>query len=220
MFRQSILIVRIAAFAALLSSCGGGDERPAEDSDVVIYGSCGNTPHYLSAVGGTRWKKFPITVGIDLTSAPRANQGNNAAIYLRAIQAGASGWGVGNGIGVVNFVAGRDADIAIYFDSSLPEGRFGEAIAWPASLSKYQKKGVIIRLNTNVFFNLSQTVVFEESVRQTVLHEIGHALFSFPNNDGHSPSNGDRMGAGVSNSGDSLSQRDINTIREAYCRKL
>lgn len=218
MSRRYLALVQLVASAVLLAACGGGSEESAADADVVIYGSCGNTPNYLSSVGGTRWKRFPLTVGIDLSSAPRVNEGNNAEIYLRAIQAGAKAWAVGNGIGEVNIVAGRDADIAIYFDGSLPNGTLGTAFAWP--LGQYQKKGVVIVLNTLSFSNLSETIVFESTIRQVVLHEMGHALFSLGANGGHSPFDGDRMGAGGFNLGDALSQRDINSIREAYCRKL
>ncbi len=208
----------LIAGAAALAACGGGAEKESSaNADVVIYGACGNTPNYFSSIRHTRWARFPLTIGIDLTNAPRLNEGRNAEIYLRAIQAGARGWAIGGGIGEVGFVLGREADIVIEFSTALPPNVLGQAFTWP--LGQYQRKGVIVALNWQSFSNLATTVVFESAVRQVVLHEIGHALFAVGGNGGHSPFPDDVMSVG-GNEYDLPRPRDINTIREAYCRRI
>lgn len=207
------------AFASvfLMSACGGGDDSSASSSpppasDVVIYASCGNFPIYGSNdVFLTRWKRFPVKVGVDLSSAPRFNEGNNAAIYNRAIQAGATAWAVaGNGIGLVEFVPLAQADLVVSF-ASLQPGLLGVAYGWNPGRT-YNEKGTRIDLNIEAWSNLATTVFFEEQLKQTMTHEMGHALFAR----GHSGTPGDMM----STDNGRINQRDVNSIREAYCRPL
>lgn len=165
-----------------------------------------------------------MTVGLDLSAAPRFNDPNIAAIYLRAVQAGVSGWNVGGGIGVFNFVVGRDADIVIDFVTGTgTSGQLGWTFKqWDGA---YATKGTRINLSADYFSAVLANAPlqnFENRLQEIVQHEAGHALFAGSadgGNQGHSLSSGNVMTNG-GNGGTTLNQRDINTIREAYCRKL
>lgn len=213
--------VCILSCTTLFSACGGGgdeNQSAASNADVAIYGTCGNAPNYYASISHVRWKRFPLTVAIDLSAAPRLNEGNNASTYLREIQFGAAGWAQSNGLGLVSFVSGRDADIIIQFVGNLPINILGQTNVWPTP-TEYQKKGVLISLNSQAFSNLATTVVFAEALRGVTLHEMGHALFA-AGPVSHSPfSTGDVMSSGSSEF-QVPQQRDINTLRETYCRPL
>lgn len=225
MTSKTIATALAVACSALVASCGGGGGDG--NSDVTIYGTCGNTPNYRSELGEfSRWKRFPITVGLDFSAAPSFSDPNIASIYLRALQAGASGWNVGNGIGGFSFVVGRNADIVIEFDPN-----FGASQLLGLTVSQYNgsyKTGLTrIYLNAVYFRDVlanAPLANFERRLQEIVQHEMGHALFSSSasggsGTQGHSLDSRDVMANG-GNGGIALSQRDINSIREAYCRAL
>lgn len=209
----------VISFVLALSACGGGGDDGKSNSDVGIYASCGNVPNYSADIGLIRWKTFPVTVNIDLSLAPSLNIGNNREIYTRAIKAGSEKWAVGNGIGALlfTFVDGAaNADILIKFGNIGVLGELGRA-TWARDgnfANSYITRGTSILFDIKSFGNLTTPagVIDETTVRQVAAHEMGHALFS----NGHSKQPGDVM-AGLA---ENLSQRDVNTIREAYCRPL
>jgi predicted Zn-dependent protease len=204
----------VCGCAFLIASCGDrSDDSQQSKSDVPLYANCGNTPNYAAELGSfrmLRWKQFPLTATIDLTSAPSVGVGENRQVYTRAIQEGASKWAIGNGIGAVAFVNSADADIVIRFVDTLSIGTLGE-VTWNGP-RPYILKGTTINLSIRAFsiFLSEGTPSLESRLRQVMTHEMGHALFS----GAHSGDRNDVMGGGLS---ETLSQRDINTIRESYC---
>lgn len=62
---------------------------------------------------------------------------------------------------------------------------------------------------------LPQPQELEEVVRHVALHEMGHALFI---GNGHSSDPNDIMAPGGSYKRVNPTQRDLNTLRETYCR--
>lgn len=205
------------AFVASLASCGGG----SDDDDAVNYGMCGNSPNYMqSRTANTRWKKFPVTVAIDLSAAPGASTQEINAIYQRGIRAGGSRWaGSGQGaLGEVTYVSGANADIVVRFGTTT-----GPTVAGDATV-KYKNNGYIesatITLSNRIFSTYLQAPqTLEEEVREVMQHEMGHALFMI----GHSPFGTDVMSESGGTNGGQIAnpgptQRDINTIREVYCR--
>ena len=181
------------ALITLLSSCGGGGGDGAS-ADATIYGTCGNTPNYLSELGDySRWRKFPIKVGLDLTNAPGFSDPNVAAIYLRALQSGANAWSTaGNGIGAFTFVTGREADIIIEFDLALgTSGQLGLTFArWDSSL--YLTGPTRVYLSAAYFSSVlanAPRANFESRLKEIVQHEMGHALFTSGPNGGRTQGN-------------------------------
>jgi predicted Zn-dependent protease len=214
----SLRVLVLSGCAVFLSSCGsGGGDNNNNPDNAILYASCGNTPNYAAELGSFRmhrWKQFPLTVAIDLTAAPKVSEGANRQVYTRAIQAGASKWNVGNGIGTVNFVTSADADIVIRFTDTLPIGTLG--LTEKQGPRPYILKGTTITLSVRAFsiFLAGQGGSgqdFETNLRQVTAHEMGHALFAGAHPTGVLNS---LMGGGLQ---ENPTQLDINTIRESYC---
>lgn len=204
----------------MAASCGGGGD--ASDSSVVKYASCGNTPNYGNDPGMKllRWKKpFPLNVYVDLSLAPELSNGNNRDIYARAIRNGLSAWTVGNGIGTINYVSSlADADISLKFGTTRSVGEIAltHYIRDGNYPNSYITKGTDILIDVRgigILAISSAGVLDETTVMQVVRHEMGHALFSAA----HSGQRGDVM---ANFDSPTLSARDINSIREAYCQAL
>lgn len=211
----------VCGCSVLVASCGGGSNSDSgvvqqlNPDDARLYVACGNTPNYAQELGSfrmIRWKQFPVTVAIDLTSAPNVNVGDNRQAYIKEIQAGALKWtAAGNGIGAVNFIDSADADIVIRFTNGLSNGVLGQTL-WNGP-RPYILKGTSINLSVQAFsiYVGLGSAFFLETLRQVVAHEMGHALFTTA----HSTQASDMMAFGHTQ--ETLSQRDINTIRESYC---
>ncbi|MFZ6657764.1 hypothetical protein [Undibacterium sp. TJN19] len=210
--------LRICSFVFLLgalASCGGGSNSEKSSqvipSDVTIYGSCGNTPNYKNEILISRWKRFPITLYVDLSNAPGVDIGNNRSIYRNAILYSANNWSsAGNGIGAIILVSTPDADIVVRFGSTPTADSFGStSVVFDGN---YKKKATI-NLNLQKFSTLSQTIYLDYWLKITTTHEMGHVLMAY----GHPVSTRNSvMFQGSSIEGPTL--EDLNTIREAYCR--
>lgn len=217
MANLSLRVLVLSGCAVLFSSCGGGGDDGKNPDNAILYSSCGNSPNYAAELGSyrmLRWKQFPLTVAIDLTYAPRVSEGNNRQVYTSLIQAAASSWNVGGGIGAVSFVTSADADIFIKFNN-LSNGLAGLTTY---KVSRPYISGVTIDLSVFFFdFFLAQGGAgpgseFQQQLRGITAHEMGHALFAAAHP------------TGVFNSlmgGSQLrgfpAELDINTIRESYC---
>lgn len=214
------------ACALLVSACGGGSDADNSEADVLIYGPCGNTPIYPAADAYLiRWRHFPLTVYVDLSSAPNINQGNNREMYTRVVQTGLVGWtAVGNGIGAIRFVnTPIDADITLRFGDATAihrsQGGTGNVAGITVSPrdGRYILKGTAITLDVSEFARIMTLsgVNYEDFVGLVTLHEMGHALFV----SGHPKTQGNAMSTGQPfNTKPGLSQLDVNSIRESYCK--
>lgn len=219
------VLLWIFAITLGLTGCGGG----GQDQDVTNYSSCGNLPSYAGELGRNlrRWRSFPVTVKIDLGSAPRVAEGNNRDKYMSNIKLGAQAWRVaGDGrIGDVVFVDSDDADIIIKFGTTPSAATLGETLSRRDNAS-YFVKGTVITLSilgfdrfisNNSWSTIFGSPSFDYTLYQIVAHEMGHALFA----SGHSSQAEDIMCEGfrpLTPGAPFLSMRDINTVREAYCR--
>lgn len=222
------------ACALLVSACGGGGDDTPTNSNVTIYGHCGNSPIYAAAdVVLLRWKQFPLTVFIDYTNAPSINVGNNREIYTRALQTGVVGWtAAGNGLGAIRFVTTPiDADITVKFGdaqaANMAQGKpYTPGLAGVTIFKRdgnfpnsYIIKGTTITLDVAEFTDkITWTGInYEEYLGLVTLHEMGHALFAA----GHPKNSVSAMSPAVPfNTKPVLSQLDMNSIREAYCKAL
>lgn len=198
-----------------LASCGGGEDSqvPAVvEAQIVNYGSCGNTPNYLSESGGAkRWRGFPLTVAIDVSQAPGATTSSGTVeLFQRAVRDGAAGWAQANGLGSVIFIDGKNADISIEFGKLPNPLSLGQAEA--ASTGLYRSSAKITINNSPNLYQFGDT---EQFVRHVTLHEIGHAFF-LP---GHSTVAADVMSAQGSQARP-LTERDLNSFKEAYCKPV
>lgn len=216
----SLRALVLSGCAVFIASCGGGgdgDKNNNNPDNAILYSNCGNSPNYAAELGSfrmLRWKQFPLTVAIDLTNAPRVSEGNNRQVYTSLIQAAASSWDVGGGIGAVSFVTSGNADIVIRFNNIAP-GLGG--------ITNYQVmrpyiSGVTIDLS--VYFietylargGAGPGSEFQQQLRGITAHEMGHALFA-----GAHPTRVLNSLMGGSPLQGFPQQLDINTIRESYC---
>lgn len=208
-------IVLLTGFASivLLASCGGGSDDSG--ANVVSYGTCGNSPNYSNRVI-TRWRQLPVKVAIDVTLAPGVNN-SNAGEYIQRIQQGASTWTGVTGLNSVVFVTPSEADVTIRF-ANLPDGPSGRGPHGRATYdtgSRYNQKGAFIELGILEFQRLLGTSFFLNVLSGVSMHEMGHLLFLRD----HSPFPDDVMNE-LSLGLTPPTARDVNTMREAYCKAL
>jgi hypothetical protein len=210
----------LTTLALLLPGCQDdeGGDSPTEPSanNAAVYAACGNQPNYAGSVTLLRWRSFPLLVFLDVESAPRSHEPAFRQAFERGMRTGAEAWAVaGGGIGTVSYVSSAAAaDITVRFVPGL--GSLLGRVTHTGNDGRYITRA-LVELDGNGFLNLTNggPSFVERATAATTGHEMGHALFAA----GHSPFAGDLLGPPAGNfPAVRATERDINTIREAYCR--
>lgn len=178
--------------------------------------TCGAQPSFANVTQLKRWQSFPVDVYIELNGLPE----DARALYREGVERGIGLWAEATGgqIGTFRVSDVRpDSPVTISVtDGPLPDNAIGTT-----ELTFTQD--VIVRADVQLTrSHYERTPFLVNDVANTTAHEIGHVLGIID----HSPDAHDKMWVSgnftVENQGydplSLLTTRDVNTLREAYCR--
>lgn len=178
--------------------------------------SCGVQPNFTAATQLKRWRSFPVDVYVELDRVPETVRD----LYREGVERGIGLWAEATGgrIGVFRVTYHRShSPITISVtEHELPDNAIGTT-----ELTFTQE--LIVKADVHLTrSHYEGTPFLVNDVANTTAHEIGHVLGIVD----HSPDAQDKMWISgnftVENqSHDPLSLltvRDVNTLREAYCR--
>jgi hypothetical protein len=212
-FRFRYLLGLLCHVAVSLVACNGSPTSASSPAPVLA--SCGLEPSFPTS-GLKRWEEFPVDVQVDLSSFPESVRD----VYREGVERGIRLWAEATSgrIGVFHIHYDRPSSpVTIRLsDVPLPDNAIGStALTYTANLIV----SASVQLTRSSF---EGTPFLSNDVASTTAHEIGHVLGIVD----HSPYREDKMwisgNFGVQNEGRDplslLTPRDVNTLREAYCR--
>lgn len=177
---------------------------------------CGAEPSFAAETPLKRWARFPVDVHLDLSAVPRELR----ASYREGLELGLSSWAQATEGRIGRFRVGRSRGSSsvtlVLTDEPLPRDALG--------ITELTFSGARI-LSASVKLRRSRyegTPFLVKDVANTTVHEMGHVLGIVE----HSSSPEDKMYSagnfGAHNLMEDplalLTSRDVNTLREAYCR--
>lgn len=211
-FRFRYLLGVLCHIALALVAC----TPPTGPDGIQALAVCGAQPNFASQTQLKRWRSFPIDVHVDLSALPEATN----AIYREGVERGIDLWAraTAGRIGVFRVSYERaDSPITISVaPGALPDSALGiTELTFTSDL--------IVRADVQLTrSHYEGTPFLVNDVANTTAHEMGHVLGIVD----HSPHPEDKMWVSGNftirnHSHDPLSlltARDINTLRQAYCR--
>ena len=212
-FRFRYLLGLLAHAALALVGC---TPLPAARADTVVLASCDAEPNFASATELKRWRRFPISVYIELGDLPEPL----GALYRQGVLRGIGLWAEATAgrIGTFRLSESRDdADVEISLtEEELPDRAMGST---ELTFTEDHIVGARVRLRRSAF---ERTPFLAHDIANTTAHEMGHALGIVD----HSPFPEDKMWVagnfGIENQARDplslLTPRDINTLEQAYCQ--
>lgn len=213
-------------------ACGGpgpiAPTAPTTRADAVpttpLFPVCGVLPNYLDQEGAMfRWERFPLRVSIVGVSLSMA--GDRAPIYDQGIRHGVIVWFLATQGIVGNVIVELDLnnpDVVIRLSAADEEERvFGIEGRFTWKLVDHRRLG---HGTIEIYPEVAQEIVrarhipeSSDYVANIVAHEMGHALGVQK----HSNDRSDLMHSGRNHGAVPypwVTQRDLNTMQEAYCR--
>lgn len=205
--------------ALIILGCGGA-------GTTIISQQCGPTyatPNYAQANDPgsgdanllLRWSGYPLRYYI--ANSEQRTFGSSTTSTTEKFQEALNKWSQSVTPGAVTFTeiadqGSSDIELMITTIAAHPGqgGTLGRTV-----VTYYQSTGEIIKaeIEVNVWPGMTQAQ-WEEGLRHTMSHEIGHGLFL----SGHSDDNSDLMYYQGSSSTDKpLTTKDVNTFLTAYC---
>ena len=198
----------------LISGCGSGSSGGGQQQETVRVCAAGTfNPSYASQLALRRWQNVPVTVSFTNNDEFTAFGSRFTDVSRDAF----TEWATATN-GVVSYRETSDVQqanivVTIVLLSGPPS--VGDTLG-VTTTKRSGNRMTSAKIRLNIWPNMTRAEVFA-GFKATAAHEFGHALGI----EGHSDNENDLMFAAHSTSeGGEVTQRDLNTLKTAYCDRF